>query len=646
MPFELHGLTAGDVSQGHRFLGGPGHDRRSPADYDDGAAGRRRGRRATRPAGRGIVAGLDAAAGRGRRRVERPGRQARGGRLPGRVAERHHRALRRPPPAAAAAGAGDGDAGPPALLPARDGAGGLLPAFLAVSQRRPGPRRRHHPRQRGRARRPAAGRRVQLRPRPRGRPGGPRRPPRRDRLPQAPRHHGPEARPPRSPGSRDLADARRRRRRDVRDRRPSTPPAWRRPTRAPCWWPSSPSSRATSPPSTPAARASPTTVATAVEEQYLPEGPDSPLPSGEAGALVAAAEKFDNLVGAFAVDEAPDRLEGPLRPAPRRDRAGADRPRPRLGRRPVRRSCVAAHERLARAGRRPRPRRRRAPRRQVDAVPGRPPRLPARPRRGSGPEAVAAAIGAGPRTARPSIAAWARAIDAERGTPEWAAAWTAATRLARIARKGPAEDEPPAPPATTRARRALRDAIAAARARHRRGARGARPAGGARPPPAPLAEAVDRFFVDVLVNADDPGVRARRYALVREAAEALSRRGGLRAGHRRRRERGEQRPGWAPSGSTTSPRASRDMRDLLGGKGANVAEMTRLGLPVPKGFTITTETCIEYLRRRPRVPGGPDARGHRAPRGARGGRRQAARRRPRTRSSSRCAAAPSSRCPG
>jgi pyruvate,orthophosphate dikinase len=40
----------------------------------------------------------------------------------------------------------------------------------------------------------------------------------------------------------------------------------------------------------------------------------------------------------------------------------------------------------------------------------------------------------------------------------------------------------------------------------------------------------------------------------------------------------------------------RDMRDLLGGKGANVAEMTRLGLPVPKGFTITTEACIEYLR--------------------------------------------------
>ena len=75
-------------------------------------------------------------------------------------------------------------------------------------------------------------------------------------------------------------------------------------------------------------------VATAVEEHYLPEGPDSPMPSSEVGALVAAAEKIDNLVGAFAVDEAPDRLEGPLRPAARRDRPGADRVRPRLGLRP------------------------------------------------------------------------------------------------------------------------------------------------------------------------------------------------------------------------------------------------------------------------------------------------------------------------
>lgn len=38
-----------------------------------------------------------------------------------------------------------------------------------------------------------------------------------------------------------------------------------------------------------------------------------------------------------------------------------------------------------------------------------------------------------------------------------------------------------------------------------------------------------------------------------------------------------------------------DMRSLLGGKGANLAEMTRIGLPVPPGFTISTEACNEYL---------------------------------------------------
>ncbi|MGL5811518.1 MAG: pyruvate, phosphate dikinase [Nocardioides sp.] len=41
---------------------------------------------------------------------------------------------------------------------------------------------------------------------------------------------------------------------------------------------------------------------------------------------------------------------------------------------------------------------------------------------------------------------------------------------------------------------------------------------------------------------------------------------------------------------------SRDQRDLLGGKGANLAEMTRLGLPVPPGFTISTHACMAYLR--------------------------------------------------
>jgi pyruvate,orthophosphate dikinase len=41
---------------------------------------------------------------------------------------------------------------------------------------------------------------------------------------------------------------------------------------------------------------------------------------------------------------------------------------------------------------------------------------------------------------------------------------------------------------------------------------------------------------------------------------------------------------------------NKDLKDLLGGKGANLAEMTNLGLPVPPGFTITTEACQHYLR--------------------------------------------------
>ena len=37
-----------------------------------------------------------------------------------------------------------------------------------------------------------------------------------------------------------------------------------------------------------------------------------------------------------------------------------------------------------------------------------------------------------------------------------------------------------------------------------------------------------------------------------------------------------------------------NMRELLGGKGANLAEMTNLGLPIPQGFTVTTEACTKY----------------------------------------------------
>ena len=48
------------------------------------------------------------------------------------------------------------------------------------------------------------------------------------------------------------------------------------------------------------------------------------------------------------------------------------------------------------------------------------------------------------------------------------------------------------------------------------------------------------------------------------------------------------------------------MKNLLGGKGANLAEMAKLGVPVPPGFTITTEVCIVLLPEQEEVPPGPD----------------------------------------
>ena len=39
-----------------------------------------------------------------------------------------------------------------------------------------------------------------------------------------------------------------------------------------------------------------------------------------------------------------------------------------------------------------------------------------------------------------------------------------------------------------------------------------------------------------------------------------------------------------------------DMKNLLGGKGANLAEMNILGIPVPPGFTLTTDVCTEYYK--------------------------------------------------
>ena len=45
-----------------------------------------------------------------------------------------------------------------------------------------------------------------------------------------------------------------------------------------------------------------------------------------------------------------------------------------------------------------------------------------------------------------------------------------------------------------------------------------------------------------------------------------------------------------------------DMRNLLGGKGANLAEMAGIGLPVPPGFTLTTEVCTAFYQNNRNYP--------------------------------------------
>ena len=48
-----------------------------------------------------------------------------------------------------------------------------------------------------------------------------------------------------------------------------------------------------------------------------------------------------------------------------------------------------------------------------------------------------------------------------------------------------------------------------------------------------------------------------------------------------------------------------NMKELLGGKGAGLAEMTNLGISVPPGFTITTEACVEYYKLGKKYPSWP-----------------------------------------
>ena len=51
---------------------------------------------------------------------------------------------------------------------------------------------------------------------------------------------------------------------------------------------------------------------------------------------------------------------------------------------------------------------------------------------------------------------------------------------------------------------------------------------------------------------------------------------------------------WVYSFGDGKAEGAASLRDLLGGKGANLAEMSNIGLPVPPGFTITTEVCTAF----------------------------------------------------
>jgi hypothetical protein len=89
---------------------------------------------------------------------------------------------------------------------------------------------------------------------------------------------------------------------------------------------------------------------------------------------------------------------------------------------------------------------------------------------------------------------------------------------------------------------------------------------------------------------------------------------------------------------------SKEQKYLLGGKGANLAEMTILGLPVPPGFTITTEACNAYMQLDNAFPEGSSRRSR--PRSSSCRRRWASAWATRsTRCSSRCAPERRSRCP-
>ena len=90
---------------------------------------------------------------------------------------------------------------------------------------------------------------------------------------------------------------------------------------------------------------------------------------------------------------------------------------------------------------------------------------------------------------------------------------------------------------------------------------------------------------------------SRRAALKKKVARASSGRGAARVRAKRR-----DRTNWVYNFGNGSAEGRADMRDLLGGKGAGLAEMANLGLPVPPGFTITTAVCTYYYANAKQYP--------------------------------------------
>ena len=254
----------------------------------------------------------------------------------------------------------------------------------------------------------------------------------------------------------------------------------------------------------------------AIAEQYLPEGPDSPSPSTAAGALLALAEKVDNLSGAFLIGEIPSGSKDPY--GLRRAAAGVVRLAlerdwdlvpaqifpPSFARLRSQGADLVLDDNAALAELESFMADRLAYHLGQEDVAG---------------DAVRAAIASAPGGLA-TRASWARALDARRADADLARAATAATRCRRIVAgsesglAGFVSAGDPDEDALGAALDAAEAAIAAAR--HAGDPDAAIAAAAALAPP------VHAFFEAVMVNAEDPADRNRRHALVRRAESAYA----------------------------------------------------------------------------------------------------------------------------